>query len=394
MTSIGENAFSKCSSLTNVVIPNTVTSIGRGVFSGCNTLKSITVPFLGETTPNNFDGLQLGFFFNESFYDSNKNVPSSLKTIVITNATSIGQSAFASCSSITKIILPNTLKTIGRSAFHGCSSLTDIIIPNSVMSIGYEVFEGCSALSSIYYHDTQEAWENKVTVSNLNSLNRILFSRLTFTNHSYDTFAFISETEHLALCACGESQSVEHTYSTECYPYDNAHHQQSCPCGAAQYADHVYNNEWQDHDDTQHKQICIECGEVTYENHIFSDWESQGSIYLDHQKNCSLCGKIVYGMHTWNEGEITTEPTTKAEGVKTYTCTSCGATKTEKLSKKQSSFPSPWQNNSSETDEENSKHGCFGNLFGGCRSTLTGSASIMLVLSLAGACLIAKKKKD
>ena len=37
--------------------------------------------------------------------------------------------------------------------------------------------------------------------------------------------------------------------------------------------------------------------------------------------------------HTWDEGKVTTEPTTKAEGVKTYTCTVCGETKTEAIAK-------------------------------------------------------------
>ena len=68
--------------------------------------------------------------------------------------TSIGESAFAGCSSLTSITIPNSVKSIGDYAFLGCSSLTSITIPNSVISIGESAFEGCNSLTSITIHNS------------------------------------------------------------------------------------------------------------------------------------------------------------------------------------------------------------------------------------------------
>ena len=63
--------------------------------------------------------------------------------------TSIGLSAFESCSSLTSINIPSSVNSIGASAFRKCSSLTSIIIPSSVISIEDKVFDRCSSLISI-----------------------------------------------------------------------------------------------------------------------------------------------------------------------------------------------------------------------------------------------------
>ena len=65
------------------------------------------------------------------------------------NVTSIGWFAFANCSSLTSITIPNSVTSIGSSAFQGCSSLTSIIIPNNVTLINLGAFQGCSSLTSI-----------------------------------------------------------------------------------------------------------------------------------------------------------------------------------------------------------------------------------------------------
>ena len=59
------------------------------------------------------------------------------------SVTSIGEGAFACCSSLTSVTIPNSVTSIGESAFSGCNSLTSVTIPNSVTSIGEGAFGYC-----------------------------------------------------------------------------------------------------------------------------------------------------------------------------------------------------------------------------------------------------------
>ena len=110
VTSIGDSAFSYCSSLTDITIPGSVTSIGNDAFSWCTSLTGITIP---------------------------------------SSVTSIGNGAFSGCSSLTDITIPSSVTSIGESAFESCTDLTNITIPKSVTSIGSNVFDGCTALTEV-----------------------------------------------------------------------------------------------------------------------------------------------------------------------------------------------------------------------------------------------------
>ena len=133
VTSIGEQAFLYCSSLSSITIPNSVTSIGDGAFYGCSSLTSVTIE----------DGVTI--IGEYAFYDC-----SSLTSIAIPNSvTSIGTAAFIYCSSLSSITIPNSVTSIGTYAFNNCSSLTSITIPESVTSIGIWAFAFCSSLTSI-----------------------------------------------------------------------------------------------------------------------------------------------------------------------------------------------------------------------------------------------------
>ena len=133
VTSIGVWAFSSCSGLTSVTIPNSVTSIGYRAFSYCSGLTEITIPnsvtSIGES----------------AFEDC-----SGLTSVTIGNSvTSIGESAFYGCSGLTSVDIPNSVTEIGYNAFRNCSSLTSVDIPNSVTSIGDNAFYECSGLASV-----------------------------------------------------------------------------------------------------------------------------------------------------------------------------------------------------------------------------------------------------
>ena len=110
VTEIGYSAFSGCTGLTGVTIPNSVTEIGWGVFSGCTGLTNVTIP---------------------------------------NSVTSIGNSVFYGCTGLTSVTISNSVTEIAYSTFKGCTGLTSVTIPNSVTSIGSWAFEDCTALTSV-----------------------------------------------------------------------------------------------------------------------------------------------------------------------------------------------------------------------------------------------------
>ena len=101
---ICDRAFYRCSSLSNIVIPASVTSIGDSAFCGCRSLSSIIIP---------------------------------------ASVTSIGDNAFCGCLSLSKIVIPASVTSIGDGAFSDCRSLSNIDIPDSVTSIGNSAFFYC-----------------------------------------------------------------------------------------------------------------------------------------------------------------------------------------------------------------------------------------------------------
>ena len=154
VTSIGSSAFYNCSNLASITIPNSVTSIGSYAFYNCTSLTSISLPFVGATL-NGTSCTHFGYIFGaSSYYDNNDYVPTSLKEVIITGGNSIGIGAFYYCSRLTSITIPDSVTSIGSSAFYNCFRLTSITIPKRVTSIGEDAFCGCSSLISITIGDS------------------------------------------------------------------------------------------------------------------------------------------------------------------------------------------------------------------------------------------------
>ena len=151
VTGINNSAFSDCTELTSVTIPDSVTSLD-GAFSRCSSLKSITIS-------NNVTSIGRGTFSGCS----------NLTSIVIPDSvTNIYMYAFEDCTSLTSITIPNSVTSIGDSAFENCTSLKSITIPNSVTSIGDNAFWGCISLTEI-----KVATEN----SKYASVNGVLYNK-------------------------------------------------------------------------------------------------------------------------------------------------------------------------------------------------------------------------
>ena len=156
VSSIGYKAFSGCSSLTSIKIPESVSSIGEEAFSGCSGLTSINIPE-GVTS--------IGYSaFRDCRSLTSINIPEGVSSIdgwafygcsgltsinIPESVTDIDSAAFAGCSSLSKITIPKKVTYIGDFAFYGCNGLTDINIPEGVTFIGYSAFSGCSGLTSI-----------------------------------------------------------------------------------------------------------------------------------------------------------------------------------------------------------------------------------------------------
>ena len=148
-----ETFYGTC--LTSINIPDSVTTIGSDAFGDCTSLpvedniryadtylvgavdKSLSTYTIKEGTK---------WIGEAAFYGC-----SSLTSIVIPDSvTSIGHMAFCECKGLTgELVIPDSVTTIGNTTFYGCSGLTSIVIPNSVTSIGNQAFDNCSGLTSV-----------------------------------------------------------------------------------------------------------------------------------------------------------------------------------------------------------------------------------------------------
>ena len=129
VTGIEFAAFEWCTSVTSIIIPDTVTKIGAYAFQDCSSLERINIP------------------------DS---------------VTEIGNYAFMACSSLTSITIPNGVKKLNYGIFTGCSNLKSITIPKSVTVIDDYAFAVCSKLTTITFQGTKSEWNAIVKVENWN----------------------------------------------------------------------------------------------------------------------------------------------------------------------------------------------------------------------------------
>lgn len=131
---IDDGAFSNCTSLTAISIPESVTYIGARAFSGCSSLTAVHLP----NSVTSIEEATFSYCIGLTSID----IPNSV--------TIIGRNAFDHCANLASISIPYGVTSIGEYAFSFCGNMTSVTIPNSVSSIGRYAFACCSHLISIY----------------------------------------------------------------------------------------------------------------------------------------------------------------------------------------------------------------------------------------------------
>lgn len=190
ITSIGDYAFYKCTSIEKVTLPKSLKEIGQFAFSGCNYIKEIAVPAkvttigegafygcgaLGDIKLS--DGIKsigydafygTGYYRNEGNWSSSglyledcfvKASDSASGAITVAEGTLyVADGAFENCVDVTGVSLPDSLVAIGANAFAGCSGMFSISLPKGLKYVGDSAFYNCDKLNSLYYEGGLADW--------------------------------------------------------------------------------------------------------------------------------------------------------------------------------------------------------------------------------------------
>lgn len=168
LTSIEDYAFSGCTGLTSITIPNSVTQLGYWSFNECTSLESITFP-------------------------------SSLKIL--------GQSSFRACESLTSITIPSNVTTVGSCPFEGCYNLTSIIVdPNNNV---YDSRNNCNAIIHTASNELISGCKNTIIPNDVTRLGGNAFAGIkgvsidipeSVTEIDGGAFAFLESSINTVVC--------------------------------------------------------------------------------------------------------------------------------------------------------------------------------------------------
>ena len=135
-----------------MTIGNNVTSIGENAFEFCSSLTSVYITDIAAWCNISFSNSSSNpLYYAHNLYLNNEPVTD----LTIPNGvTSIVDGAFASCNSLITVTIPGSVTSLGPSVFSGCSNLTSVTIGNGVTSIGEYTFSYCSSLTSVTIPDS------------------------------------------------------------------------------------------------------------------------------------------------------------------------------------------------------------------------------------------------
>ena len=309
VTSIGRYGIAMCSKLTGLSIPKGVTgigdfglagngltavtlpdglqSLGRGAFDSCASLTNTTLPAAITAVPG------------KCFADCTK----LLNVKYAGTVTAIGDLAFESCKALTAAPIPETVTAIDKAAFTGCTALTDVTIPAGVSTIPEDCFRGCTALADIDLPGT-------------------------VTHVGYNAFTGCTALKDVRCY--GAAPAVE-PGNSEAHSFE--------PATVTVHYNPAMNwtldadGKWQGYT-VSDKGACTHTDYDTTERTVPATCGEAGRV----DTICSNCGEVIStrelpptGAHDWDDGTVTTAPTETTPGVRTFTCTVCGQTRTEAI---------------------------------------------------------------
>ena len=296
VTSIGDSAFASCTSLTSVTIPDSVTSIGGGAFAWCTSLTGIWV----TEGNSHYSSDASGVLFSKD-KTTLVQYPGAFAAYAIPDSvTSIGAGAFGGCTSLTSVTIPDSVTSIGQHAFNGCRSLTSVTIPDGVTSIGAYAFSECSSLTSVTIPDSVTSIGG-IAFGNCKSLTSVTIpdSVTSIGDGAFASCTSLTDVYYAGSEAQWKAISISSTENDDLLTA-NIHYN---------YVSHTHS----------YKAVVTAptCTEKGYTTHTCACGDSYVDTYTD-----------ALG-HAWDNGKVTKEPTETETGVKTFTCTRCGETKTE-----------------------------------------------------------------
>ena len=395
LTSIPEGAFAHCKNLKTIKLPSTITSIGDEAFYNCQSLTNIegldkcNLKSIGSAAFSNCKALENLDFSQSTFTD----VPSK---------------AFNGCSALAKITLPNTLTTIGGYAFYACYSIpqldlsntalttlenyalyqmretTKLLLPDSISSIGTHAFSvstsngavptilPASLKDKVNYKDAATSpWLNRKVMFTDEDVKTIHFYGNGATIGDTEPM-FVSEGSKVTLPSCGFSKTnyIFKGWNTKADGTGESYKPNATLTTIpsklyAQWAKTSYKVNLVytggtikingvNHTNNYTMTCTFKNASTTYSLPTTSQVNRIGYKFVAWYDNEECTGKILTKItidnvsdmtlyakwrvdpnhsHKWDKGRVTKEPSCKEEGEILYTCSVCKGTKVEALAK-------------------------------------------------------------